>query len=144
MYSIHLRSSYVAVQLVMRGGLLPEVVHILKDLEAPGRQQGQAVALDPEVAPAVRRVGHGPEPLEDLFPVRGIEQGQVDLPVVAPAEPREERAVIDVLACLIGVERLLLVQEGGDSESELGVSERCIHAAYRPTMVAVARAAMRG
>jgi hypothetical protein len=55
-------------------GLLLQVVHLLEDLEAPGRQQGQAVALDPEVASAVGRIGHGPEPLEDVFPVCGDEQ----------------------------------------------------------------------
>src|ERR1700759_5767105 len=94
------------------GGLLPEVVHLLEDLEAPGRQQGQAVALDPEVAPAVGRVGYGPEPLEDFFLVGGLVEAQVDLPVVPPAQPGEQRAVLDVLAGLAGVGRLLAVPGG--------------------------------
>jgi hypothetical protein len=54
-----------------KGLLLLEVVHLLEDLKAPSRKHGQAVALDPEVAPAVRRIGLGPEPLENVFPVRG-------------------------------------------------------------------------
>jgi hypothetical protein len=47
--------------------LLPEVVHLLEDLEAPGCQQGKTISLDSEVAPTVRRIGHGPESFEDFF-----------------------------------------------------------------------------
>src|SRR4029077_14984419 len=52
-------------------------------------------------------------------------------PVVPPGEPLEERAVLDVLASLAGVEWLLLVHYGSHSESELGVPERWVHAVHR-------------
>jgi hypothetical protein len=81
--------------------------------------------------PAHRRIGYGPEPLEDVFPVRGIEQAQVDLPVVPPGEPCKQRPVLDVLAGLAGLERLFLVHERSQSESELGVPERGVHAVHR-------------
>ena len=56
----------------------------LQDLEAIGRQQGQAAALDPERTLGIDCVRQGLEPLENIPLVDGLVKAQVDLTVISP------------------------------------------------------------